>query len=325
MSVYKTKEAYRKAWDNAFTVDPKVPLSIDIELASLCNLACPFCYWGESEFQEEMKKSDKDGNALKRFMPMGMAKRIIDEAAYLGVPALKMNGRGESTLHKDFSEIVQYAASKNAFHEILVNTNANCSEKAIPGLMAATKVMVSLDSLDPDRYLRMRVGGDMVTAIFIIHSLRKRKHPDLWVRRVVTEENKDEKFITACKMVFCEDIKVSEHFCFDRNRALNASVHGEDAVRWERTYCGYPSQRLLITSSGNFLPCCVDWREEMILGNFKHDSIAQVWESKDLSSLRDELRNDKLFSSICQKCTSYLAYKRPERKFVQDVLGEAKI
>jgi hypothetical protein len=225
MTRYPTKELYRQAWADAHHTDPAVPLNVDIELASLCNLACPFCFWGEADFNTQMLAPAADGKAKKRLMPTELALRIIDEAAEIGVPALKFNWRGESTIHPDYSSILKYARalyrngsrgdggisklSRPAFHELLVNTNANCKDHAIEGLMAATKVMVSLDSTVPETYKVMRVNGSLDRATEVIRELIRRGHPNLWVRRVITTANQAEPFAQRVRDLFGPTVHMS--------------------------------------------------------------------------------------------------------------------
>lgn len=324
--VYGTRQAYRDAWEKAYQEDPPVPLNVDVELSSLCNLACKMCYWGDSDFAKSMTLKAWDGSNKKRFMPVEMAIRLIDECAALGVPALKMNFRGESTLNPEFSTILDYARSKSAFHEILVNTNANAPDRAIDGLMYATKVMVSLDSMDPDIYPKIRVNGNLERALEVIGEMRRRNHSNLWVRRVITQLNQDERFIEKVKKHFGADIKVSEHFTFDRNHYAHLAL--ENAYeKWDRVYCGYPSQRIVVTASGVCLPCCVDWSEEIEIGCWPQQSLIQIWNGEPMRRLRQDLRANRLGTApkICQNCTSYMAYKRPERDWVQDREGKASL
>lgn len=341
--MYKTRELYRKAWDAAYTEDPDVPLNVDIELASLCNLACPFCFWGEADFNSQMAKTAEDGKAKKRFMPTEMAIAIIEEAAEIGVPALKFNWRGESTLHPDYSKILQFAATRRktihmdhkcgveceydaekgyhnstipAFHDLLVNTNANCRDHALDGLMAATKVMVSLDSTIPEVYAKMRVNGNLDRAIEVTRELIRRGHPNLWVRRVMTKDNAHEEFAARVRDIFGPGVKISEHACFDRN----ADEHHQttDPLRFERTYCGYPSQRMMIASDGNVFPCCVDYDGTMVMGNVLDESMFLIWDGEKFKKLRAELRANKFTSKACQNCTSWMAYQSKNRELVQD-------
>lgn len=348
--IYHTREDYRAAWDKAMNECAPVPLNVDIELASTCNLACPFCHFGESDFAKGyLNSKDWDGKAIKRFMPTEMALGIIDECASIGVPALKMNFRGESTLHKDYSKIVKYAREKlttgprgqctdgepgcdiahegYAFYDILANTNANSPDHAIDGLMACTKVMVSLDSCDPAIYPKMRVGGKIDRAFEVIRELKRRKHPDLWVRRVIAEENKHEDFVGAVKTLFGDDTQVSEHYAFGgRNKDYAGCSSNGAPEDWERTYCGYPSQRVVITASGEYVPCCVSWRGELRPPfQYPKVGIQAYWNSQWRKDLAAELRANIITNPVCKGCTSYMAFKRPERKFVQDVAGRASL
>lgn len=338
MQLFATRLDYRTAWDEAHRIDPPVPLNIDIELASICNLACPFCFYGEADWNKSMQQPAADGKPKKRFMPTTMALKIIDEAAAMGVPALKFNWRGESTLHPDYAVILEYAAAARAarctccqfgahngkslpaFHDMLVNTNANCKDAAIDGLMCATKVMVSLDSWRPLTYKRMRVNGDLERAKQVIMELIRRGHPNLWVRRVVTQENQHEDFLDDAKTNLGElfhrpNIHFSQHACFDRNADEHHQVNDP---KFERTYCAYPSQRMMIASDGTVFPCCVDYDGTMPMGKYPEQSLAQIWGDKPFKTLRSELRKNFFGSDACAKCTSWMAYKAPERELVQD-------
>ena len=334
--MYKTKEDYRAAWKQSYENDPPVPLNVDIELASLCNLACPFCFWGEAKFNDEMMKHSDDGKIKKRLMPTEMAMRIIDQAAAMGVPALKFNWRGESTLHPDYSYILSYASLKGqeevrrypelngemdivhapAFHDLLVNTNANCKDHALDGLMAATKCMVSLDSTIPDIYKKMRVNGRLERATEVVRELIRRGHKNLWIRRVITKDNVGENFKENVDRIFGgSGYFVSEHHCMDRGDTFHAV---NNPARYERTYCGYPSQRIMVAADGTCYPCCVDTDGTMPMGKFGPQTLAEIWEGEPFKKLRAELRVGKFCSGICQKCESWMAYKAPQRENVQD-------
>lgn len=324
--MYQTREEYRKAWhDTALGVDPPVPLNVDLELCSICALRCPFCYWGESKFQEDMKSLDHDGKPLKRQMPTELAMRLIDEAVAIGVPAMKFHGRGDGIHHKDYSKIILYAREKGGDKlEILLNTHGMATPDKIDGLMAADKVMISLDATVPSRYEQMRVGGRFSNAVWTVHELLRRGHANVWVRRVITRENRDEPFVENCKRIFGPQVHVSEHFAFPgRNEAyLDAGSEPKD---WPRKFCQYPSVRAMVTASGLVLPCCVDWRQEMVMGDVNKQSILEIWNGEPFRNLRAELRANQFKSKICASCTSFAAYSRPESDWVQDREGRAAL
>lgn len=342
---FKSYQEYRSAWDNSNKIDPEVPLNIDIELASVCNLRCPFCFIPDPSFESFISQKSSDGFPLRRIMSKQLAFKIIDECVEIGVPALKFNWRGESTLHPDYSEIVRYAkyvAGKwkisnhiaylngseennsyiedRGFIELLANTNANCPPKSIDGLMATTKCMISLDSMVPETYRKMRVGGNLIRAQQVISELVDRGHKNVWVRRVLTKENYKEPFFQQVRNKWGEMVHISEHYCFDRNAKENLEVGCDHDDGLPRKYCQYPSQRLVISSAGYVYPCCIDLHETMPLGNIKNKSIMEIWNGDAVKNLRKTLRSNQkeLMTKTCANCESWMAYDMPQRNFVKD-------
>ena len=59
-----------------------IPLCIDVETAAICDLACPFCY------RESLATPDK-------VISRDLFYKIVDQAADIGVPSMKLNWRGE--------------------------------------------------------------------------------------------------------------------------------------------------------------------------------------------------------------------------------------
>lgn len=291
---------YRKLWDNASKITPSIPLNIDVEISASCNLKCPFCFLQSKEYSK----------TSKRFMDFELAKDIIQDAIALGVPALKVNWRGESTIHPDFNKIMAFA--HNHFLDLLINTNGNYLPEKTLGVACATKVMFSVDSFNPTTYKKMRPGGDLAKVISNIRTLIDFGHRNIWVRRVLTDSNKGEDFKSASAQTFGNSVKVAEHYCYDRAKTHNNAS--------QRVYCGYPSQRLVIATNGDVFPCCVDYHGEMKLGNVKDITLAAIWKGFKLKAIRATLKDhkDMFISKQCKNCTSWMAYNAPERAKVGD-------
>ena len=114
---------YRKKWKNNLKIaikekatgknfnDTKItPQCIDIEVASICDLACPHCY------RQFISTPDK-------VMSKELAFKLIDQASKLKVPSMKFNWRGEPLLNPALPEIIDYA-KKSGVLETIINTNA---------------------------------------------------------------------------------------------------------------------------------------------------------------------------------------------------------
>lgn len=77
-------------------------LTMDYEFGAACPLRCIYCY------RTDDSRDEKDG--LLSFYEW---KRIVDEAAELGVKSMKLIGGGEITEEKRFMEAMEYIASKD--------------------------------------------------------------------------------------------------------------------------------------------------------------------------------------------------------------------
>lgn len=123
------------------------PSSVDIEVAAICDLACPFCY------RQHIATPDK-------IMSDALCYDIIDQAAELGVPSIKLNWRGEPLLHPNLARFIDYAKRKGIL-EVSINTNAVAltPEKSRALIEAGLDVMIfSFDGGTAETYQKMRVG-----------------------------------------------------------------------------------------------------------------------------------------------------------------------
>ena len=123
------------------------PLCVDIEVASICDLACPFC------FREHEVTPDK-------IIDEKFCYSLIDQAAELNIPSIKFNWRGEPLLHPKLPKFINYAKKKGIL-ETLINTNAtNLNEKKSKELIEAglDSIIYSFDGGSKKTYEKMRPG-----------------------------------------------------------------------------------------------------------------------------------------------------------------------
>ena len=151
---------YREDWNqqpercikNGYTIgDLKekkiIPLCIDVEVASICDLACPFCY------REFIVTPDKIINDK-------LCYKIIDQASELGVPSIKFNWRGEPLLNPKIYDYIKYAKKKGIL-ETIINTNATNLTKTNSNKLIDSGLDLMIYSFDggtKKTYEKMRPG-----------------------------------------------------------------------------------------------------------------------------------------------------------------------
>ena len=147
---------------------PTIPLEIIIEITGKCRQVCPYC--------TGPRTAD---------VPLKDIKATIDEAASLGVKAIRITG-GEPLLHPDIQTILTYTKSKN--FAVILNTSAdNINPALMKTIIANVDVAhVSLqgyDEVSNASYTRSRISFlDKIKNIFLL----KAYLPTLWIATVIT-------------------------------------------------------------------------------------------------------------------------------------------
>ena len=297
--------SYRKQWrgnakfaidneliDEKFNSSDLKPLCIDIETASVCDLACPHCY------RQFIATPDK-------IMSKDLAFKIIDQASKLSVPSMKFNWRGEPLLNPALPEIIDYA-KKNGVLETIINTNATklnleMSKKIIDS--GLDLMIYSFDGGSKKSYEKMRPGrfkknnfDEIYNNILNFSKLKKETQsifPRTKIQMVLTDDTfkeQDEYFSLFKDIVDDVSVKqyterggklkdVSEEYvraaCSNENieklntnsdfKRINPNSEimkdsdGNLFVSKGRLPCEQPYQRMLVTYDGRVSMCCYDW------------------------------------------------------------------
>ena len=68
------------------------------------------------------------------------------------------------------------------------------------------------------------------------------------------------------------------------------------------SYCAYPAFEVVIDVNGNVLLCCNDFLGKYKFGNITDVSLINIWNSKEMTSVRRDLLTGNFNLNICQKC-----------------------
>lgn len=291
---------YRRKWDEnpGKNIIGKVPIHLDIELNSTCNLKCDMCFHSYDP--------PKAG-----VMDIKLFKKLIDEGSKKGLCSIKLQYRGEPLLHPDVIEAVRYAKEKGII-EVMFNTNANLlTEKIAKGLIEAglDKIICSVDGFEPGFYESVRIQGNFNTVVKNIKRLKELK----------TEMNKETPLIRV-QMIRLKRIKnMEEHidkyvkFWEDTSDILGFEDEQDyDKNRNKDSYtecstfrCNQLWQRMLVTWDGDFRLCCSDIYGTIELGNANKKSIEDVWCGLVYNTVRKlHLDGRSHQFELCKRCDS---------------------
>jgi len=121
-----------------------------ISVTDRCNLRCVYCM--PREGLQWQPRADQ--------LSVDEIVQVVKTAAQGGVKRVRLTG-GEPLVHPHIVEIVQRIASISGIEEVSLTTNAMLLERLAQPLADAglTRVNVSLDTLDADKFKRITRGG----------------------------------------------------------------------------------------------------------------------------------------------------------------------
>ena len=123
------------------------PRSIQLEVTTRCNLSCGYC-----------------SNRLlaeRRDVDLAQLLRLLDRIELDVVDQVELTGLGEGLLHTRLLDVVKAIRKRAAVTDIgMVTNGVSLTRERIAPLIEAglSRVSVSIDSLDPERFCRQRPG-----------------------------------------------------------------------------------------------------------------------------------------------------------------------
>ncbi|WP_404417407.1 radical SAM/SPASM domain-containing protein [Marinospirillum sp.] len=306
---------YRKNWVNwpKNNIVGRVPIHLDIEATSNCNLLCTMCarttmvengnFWKVQEF-----------DYIKY-------KEIIDEAAHKGVQSLKFNYLGEPLMNRNIFKMVSYAKEKGII-DTMFNTNATSltkekSKKIIE--CGLDKLFFSFDSPYKDEYEKIRVNANYLKTlknIIQFHEIRGNNPKESYTpftRVSMVKINENDKKFSDFKKLFEPIVDVVAAVDYMDHSMMNNNSEGKNRVEniistdksnsSSKFCCPQLWQRMFIHPDGVVTPCCVDVNRTMVMGNIYNNNIEEIWTSKKYNKLRETHRNGNIDSiSTCRNC-----------------------
>ena len=300
------------------------PLSIDIETAAICDLACPFC------FREYIATPDKT-------IADSLFYSLVDQAAELNVPSIKLNWRGEPLMNPKLPEYIDYA-KKSGVLDTIINTNATHlnGKKSRQLIESGLDFMIySFDGGTQQTYEKMRPGRFKENTFEAVYENIKQFHrireelgspfPRTKIQMILMEETHHEKeqFFSLFQD-YVDEVTVTQYSERGGNitdldtatqekyfAAINAGNLPDDTpymktaddelfISDARNACEQPYQRLMVTYDGRVGMCCHDWGAMHTIGyvdsaSFQHgDSVY----SKVMDKINKQAKGFELMQNV---------------------------
>ena len=275
------------------------PPCVQVELTSLCNFRCTFCYQSDPTFTA--RKNGQMGS-----MDIDLFKEVIDQLEG-NVQFLTFASRGEPLLAKDFTRMLDY--SKGKFLSLKLNTNASLlNEEKIHAILNSgiSTLVFSADAANEKDYARFRVNGSFEKTIKNIEKFQEIR-------------NKEYSHIKLNTRVSGVWVDPASQDIYEMNKVWGQYVDQVSFVNyspWEKIYsapendittpCSDLWRRMFIWFDGGVAPCDNDYKSLLKVGSIQDNSLSKFWGDGKYTQLRlDHKNQNRKLHEPCKRCIVY--------------------
>lgn len=263
----------------------KKQISLILDICSRCNLNCSFCYFHSSKPQNT--------KGQEGVMDENLYYKIIEDILKLGykLKALHFSGWGEPLIQKNISKMINFAHQRGVAEKLVLVTNGVLMDKTIFEQLIASgldEIRVSLDTADRENYIKMKGRDYLQTVLNNIDYAISRLSPKDKLKFYVKIPG------TASDKTFSVSDKDTQ-VVIDRFKNINNPNVGiilqPLMVAYDTSLLNYkPCEQVFYTAlvrfNGNVSPCCLDFKDNLNIGNIGRESLSEILSNEKLRKIR---------------------------------------
>jgi len=302
----------------------ETPLSAHIDICSVCNYKCSFCFQADHIAM-------KEANLKRGMMPIELFNKIVDDLREFPdtIKKIKIGNHGEPTLHKDLPKMIAYAKQSGVADIIELFTNGSKLSTELNNAMIQSgldRINISLEGLTAERY--MQVAGvdvdveEMVKNIAHLYEIRgsckiyvkiadqtsslDQEDTQLFI---LSEEERDHFYKTygnICDEIFIEKVvpQWAETQLEKQNKVEDTGMYGQK-IKSCKDICPFVFMYLHFNWDGSTSPCTLDWPKKVTIGNAEEKSVKEIWDGDSLRQLRIAMtRGERDKINFCNNCSA---------------------
>jgi radical SAM protein with 4Fe4S-binding SPASM domain len=272
-----------------------VPFVVQVEPTNVCNFRCPICpesfpdYAQRAGYYQEMHPNTWN-NVLRGLREWSRVK------------VMRFWHTGEPMLNRRLPDMIRES------HEVAdrteVTSNASLLGRRGDALLASgldhLRVSVygttdtAYQSATGAKFTLTEILGN-VRAFRLKRDLMKQAHPHIYAE-LVAEDGSYQAFRDQWEGVADSFGAKSIH------NWGSALVTLGDAPR-EKLVCPFPFYEMFVKADGSVTVCCVDWANELVIGNVNQTSLFDIWHGPRLAELRSvHLAGRRRALNACRDC-----------------------
>lgn len=289
-----------------------LPVMVSFEPTTSCNLRCPECPSGLRSFSRPTGMLEKE-----------LYEKTIDQIADQSI-YLYFYFQGEPYLHKEFTDLVDYAHSKGLYTVTSTNAHflndANAKKTIESGL---DRIIISIDGTSQETYENYRVGGKLEKVIAGTKKLlewkeklnSKTPHTIFQFLVVKPNEHQIDEVYQLAEELGVDEVKLKTAQVYDYENGNDLIPTIEKYARYKKNSDGTWSIKnklvsscwklwhaCVITWDGVVVPCCFDKDAEYPMGDLKNTSFRDLWQGELYQEFRSKIISGRDKIDICSNC-----------------------
>ena len=266
---------------------------IYVEITNKCNLNCSFC---------SIDNREKRELTLQEFDTILEKIRHYTNTIYLHV-------KGEPLLHTKFDKILDIIEKHNI--KVKITTNGTLLEKRLDTLQNhknIKQINISLHSENniPNYFDKVFNSSDILSKnipivyrIWLLDNFKLDKLSTIIVDKIINHYNLDKNFIN--KVINEKNIKIKDNIYLDKDNEFTWPSNIENNDNNLGTCLGTRSH-IAILSNGDIVPCCLDSKGLLKLGNIFENDLEDILNSNLFKQINTGFQNNKLICNLCKNC-----------------------
>lgn len=267
---------------------------IYVEITNICNLNCSFCS------KDNLKKKEM---SLQEFDKVLSKIRQYTDTIYLHV-------KGEPLLHSKLEEIL--TLTKKYKVNVRITTNGTLLKEKLNTLQKydnIRQINVSLHSENNKANYFEDVFSTCTTLsknipivyrIWLLDNYNIDKLSTTIVDKIIFYYKLDNSF--KQKVLDNKNIKIVDNIYLDKDNKFNWPDNLENNLKKTGTCLGTRSH-IGILVDGTIIPCCLDSKGLLKLGNIFTDDLDEIFKSKKFLDIHNGFLNNKLTNNLCKNCS----------------------
>ena len=266
---------------------------IYVEITNKCNLNCSFC---------------SQDNLEKRELSLQEFDIILDKIRHY-TNTIYLHVKGEPLIHSNFGKILDI--TKKYDIKVKITTNGTLLKQRIDTLQKCDNIKqinISLHSENnyPNYFENVFTTCDILSKnipiiyrIWLLDNYQLDILSTIIVDKIISYYNLDESFKE--KVINEKNIKIKDNIYLDKDNEFTWP-QSENENKNDYGSCLGTRSHIAILANGDVIPCCLDSKGILKLGNIFESSLEEILEGELFKKINNGFKNNKLVCNLCKNC-----------------------